>query len=1141
MKQLALVLALLLALSACSFEDEAKKMTENGRQDSAGSEAASGKDRDASDKQSKKEKPFVAKETKYAVDETTEVLLDAPTLAHSEIKSYYKHGDHWHVFTWDGREYITYKDPAKMSASEQNNLASVAKETEVYSPEQIVAHIEKVYEKNGAIILKWHHIDHYHDSIVGVSEDIGGVIVEAAPVGYLPDLSKEIPSFVKNTRYFRHGSKVYFLAGESQAEYKPTEPEKAKDQKKSEGDYEKYNAKKIVEHTEKIYEKNGLLIIKWLHFDHYHESAYGISDDIEGLKIEPAPIGFLIDASKEIPSTVKNKRFFRAGDKIYFLFDKNKKVVPEKQEEEKDKKVPKDGEKEKKDEREGAEENISGEDIVRGIENIYMKNGHLVIYWFHNVPGNPHHHTSIVGVSEDIKALRIVEATRAQVAFLEEIPSSVDGKKYYRGEGSDADTVFYVVLQSGSNDGSGNGGGSNGSGSDGGNGGNAGSSPQNPSKPALEAKENAQITLNGNLPQIGAGNLEFSAKEVSHQVQVPALVGKEHALYDFNLKNKLTGLTVQPSGAVVVSVPVQKAVRKVYHVSASGALEEKRIVKQDANSVSFETTHFSYYALVYGKPSVDAESDISGFEIVANIEKIYMKNGLLILKWLHKVPGHEHYHESAVGFSDDIKNVKFVENPVGYVPNAKDEIPSEVAGKKYYRGSGSKGDTIFVITQTAGLFDKVVDNGDQIEVVYKGKTYTIHPQEYKMALKENRFFPNEESEITIDTRFDKSRVITVAEDKLEDGLDFWAAWKREDFDTLTQSPDFGRFRWYILRKDANEYTEIEVDEEDSSEINASHYTLSKDDDGAILKVAVVNKQNEPIDEAKYLIKITLNAHTGEVSEKTKEIIQHTRKVLNRNGVLTVKWWHINHWHYEPAGWYGDLVIEKAPAGYRADNAKQIDELSLQDAFLNKIYYLEEDKIVFVEVDAAEFLRVKGEEILRRADRFQRETDEGKRVEYEYLEAEQKRDVTRFLELYGQLDEAEKPGLADLKARLEYLAGLSDKPSPVNKNPLPLEGAGAAEDAGANSAPGTVEAGSENKIPGGSAADDEAAPSNEAAADSANAPASSESNEPDAAGAAQADSLNAEALKPEEEDESALTDMNRYSVSYSTLLSLLVRK
>lgn len=1120
MKKLALVLALLLTLSACSFEEQAKNMTENGRRDSSRTETSSDKNQESSDKQSKKEKPFVAKETKYAVDETTEVLLDAPSLAQSEIKSYYKHGDHWHVFTWDGREYITYKDPAKMSASEQSNLASVAKETELYSPEQIVAHIEKVYEKNGVIILKWHHIDHYHDSIVGVSEDINGVVVEAAPAGYVPDISKEIPSFVKNKRYFRHGNKVYFLAGESQAEYKPTEPEKAKKEQKSEGDYEKYNARKIVEHAEKIFEKNGLLIIKWLHIDHYHESAYGISDDIEGLKIEPAPLGFLIDVNKEIPSTVKNKRFFRAGDKIYFLFDKNKKALPEKQEkEEKDKKAPKEG---KKEEQKHEEENISGEDIVRGIENIYMKNGHLVIYWFHNVPGNPHHHTSIVGVSEDILNLKIVEATRAQVAFLEEIPSNVDGKKYYKGQGSDSDTVFYVVIQNESNEGSG---GSNGSGSGGDNSGNAGSNPQNPSKPTLEAKENAKISLSGNLPQIGAGNLEFSAKEVTHQVQVPALGGKEHALYDFKLKNKLTGFTVQPNGGVVVSVPVPKPVSKVYYVGNSGALEEKRIVKQDAKSVSFETTHFSYYALVFEQKTGDTESDISGFEIVANVEKIYMKNGLLILKWLHKVPGHEHYHESAVGFHDDIKNVKFVENPAGYVPNAKDEIPSEVAGKKYYRGSGSKGDTIYVITQAAGLFDKVVDNGDQIEVVYKGKTYTIHPQEYKMALKENRFFPNEESEITIDSKFDKSRVITVAEDKLEDGLDFWATWKREDFDSLTQRPEFGRFRWYLLRKDANEYTEIEVDEKDSSVIDASHYTMSKDDDGAILKVAVVNKQNEPIDEAKYLIKITVNADSGKVSEKTKEIIKNTRKLFNKNDALTVKWWHINHWHYEPAGWYGDLVIEKAPAGYRADSAKQIDELSLQDAFLNKVYYLEEDKIVFVEVDAAAFLRLKGEEILRRVDRFQHETDEGKRVEFEYLEADQRNDVARFLELYGQLDETEKAGLADLKARLEVLVRLSNTPSPANVNPIPLEGDGTTKGTEASSLPGTA-AGSENKASGRSAADDEAAPSSEQATLPENAPAPSEPNEPDATGATQADAPNVGILKPEEEENQTSANSDR---------------
>lgn len=54
---------------------------------------------------------FNEKTTTYAADTTTDVLLDAPDVDANDIVKIIKHGDHWHVFTKDGREIITYKDP----------------------------------------------------------------------------------------------------------------------------------------------------------------------------------------------------------------------------------------------------------------------------------------------------------------------------------------------------------------------------------------------------------------------------------------------------------------------------------------------------------------------------------------------------------------------------------------------------------------------------------------------------------------------------------------------------------------------------------------------------------------------------------------------------------------------------------------------------------------------------------------------------------------------------------------------------------------------------------------------------------------------------------------------------------------------
>lgn len=70
--------------------------------------------------------PFTQKQGGYAADNTTQVLIDAPAVSSDEIVKIIKHGDHWHVFTKDGREIITYSDPTKAgSAANLKNTAHV--------------------------------------------------------------------------------------------------------------------------------------------------------------------------------------------------------------------------------------------------------------------------------------------------------------------------------------------------------------------------------------------------------------------------------------------------------------------------------------------------------------------------------------------------------------------------------------------------------------------------------------------------------------------------------------------------------------------------------------------------------------------------------------------------------------------------------------------------------------------------------------------------------------------------------------------------------------------------------------------------------------------------------------------------------
>ena len=91
-----------------------------------------------------------AKEITYAADDTTDVLIDAEVDA-DQIVRVVRHGDHWHVFTRDGREIITYTDPAHAaSAHELSNTAKVLSAGELTS-------------MRGTEVVKiLRHGDHYH-------------------------------------------------------------------------------------------------------------------------------------------------------------------------------------------------------------------------------------------------------------------------------------------------------------------------------------------------------------------------------------------------------------------------------------------------------------------------------------------------------------------------------------------------------------------------------------------------------------------------------------------------------------------------------------------------------------------------------------------------------------------------------------------------------------------------------------------------------------------------------------------------------------------------------------------------------------------------------------------------------------------
>lgn len=101
-----------------------------------------------------KRQTYRSKKTSVKKDKTTEVLVDAE-IKKEDIVKVVKHGDHWHVFTKDGREKITYKDPALLKDNDDFELVSVVGKN-------------KLKDKNVVAIKK--HGDHWHVYLADGSE-----------------------------------------------------------------------------------------------------------------------------------------------------------------------------------------------------------------------------------------------------------------------------------------------------------------------------------------------------------------------------------------------------------------------------------------------------------------------------------------------------------------------------------------------------------------------------------------------------------------------------------------------------------------------------------------------------------------------------------------------------------------------------------------------------------------------------------------------------------------------------------------------------------------------------------------------------------------------------------------------------------
>ena len=119
--------------------------------------------------QDKKEKKLgVKSEQKIKEDKTTEVLLDSE-IKKEDIVKFFKHGDHWHIFTKDGKEHISYKDPNSFGKDGGVDLVDVVDKN-------------KLKDKNVIAIKK--HGDHWHV----YTKDGGEYLTYDNPSGLFPNI-----------------------------------------------------------------------------------------------------------------------------------------------------------------------------------------------------------------------------------------------------------------------------------------------------------------------------------------------------------------------------------------------------------------------------------------------------------------------------------------------------------------------------------------------------------------------------------------------------------------------------------------------------------------------------------------------------------------------------------------------------------------------------------------------------------------------------------------------------------------------------------------------------------------------------------------------------------------------------------------
>ena len=126
--------------------------------------------------------------------------------------------------------------------------------------------------------------------------------------------------------------------------------------------------------------------------------------------------------------------------------------------------------------------------------------------------------------------------------------------------------------------------------------------PTTPVTPTLNpAITNNTRVLSNKTGSVRVHGSEATLKNVSYikveETKPTSLESKDYKAFDIHLYDA-NGKAIQPNGMVLVSLSADKPVENVYYVAPDGTLQALKF-KQDTDKVTFETNHFSIYAMTF--------------------------------------------------------------------------------------------------------------------------------------------------------------------------------------------------------------------------------------------------------------------------------------------------------------------------------------------------------------------------------------------------------------------------------------------------------------------------------------------------------------------------------------------------------------